>query len=143
LTKGDYFVITDSNVTVGHAVTGITTSLGGMSNYPASKVGTAVSFIDGVYRVEQVTNPVLGIVTVTCNLAPSSFGNFVQIYKRGADNSGIGTNEFYGNYSWGKIFDFQNRVLGAPKSFSAFTDNGIVGLSTSSKVIRTRGLLSN
>jgi hypothetical protein len=143
LAKGDYFVITDSNVTVGHAITGITTSLGGMSNYPASKVGTAVSFIDGVYRVEHVTNPVLGIVTVTCNLAPSSFGNFVQIYKRGADNSGIGTNEFYGNYSWGKIFDFQNRVLGDPKSFSAFTDNGIVGLSTSSKVIRTRGLLSN
>ena len=143
LTKGDYFVITDSNVTVGHAVTGITTSLGGMSNYPASKVGTAVSFIDGVYRVEQVTNPVLGIVTVTCNLAPSSFGNFVQIYKRGLNNSGIGTNNFYGNYSWGKIFDFQNRILGNPKSFSAFTDNGIVGLSTSSKVIRTRSLLSN
>ncbi len=143
LAKGDYFVITDSNVAVGHAITGITTSLGGMSNYPASKVGTAVSFIDGVYRVEQVTTPTSGIVTVTCNLAPSSFGNFVQIYKRGADNSGIGTNEFYGNYSWGKIFDFQNRVLGAPKSFSAFTDNGIVGLSTSSKVIRTRGLLSN
>ena len=143
LTKGDYFVITDSNVTVGHAVTGITTSLGGMSNYPASKVGTAVSFIDGVYRVEQVTTPVLGIVTVTCNLAPSSFGNFVQIYKRGLNNSGIGTNNFYGNYSWGKIFDFQNRVLGDPKSFSAFTDNGIVGLSTSSKVIRTRSLLSN
>ena len=143
LTKGDYFVITDSNVTVGHAITGITTSLGGMSNYPASKVGTAVSFIDGVYRVEQVTNPVLGIVTVTCNLAPSSFGNFVQIYKRGLNNSGIGTNNFYGNYSWGKIFDFQNRVLSNPKSFSAFTDNGIVGLSTSSKVIRTRSLLSN
>jgi hypothetical protein len=143
LTKGDYFVITDSNVTVGHAVTGITTSLGGMSNYPASKVGTAVSFIDGVYRVEQVTNPVLGIVTVTCNLAPSEFGNYVQIYKRGLNNSGIGTNDFYGNYSWGKIFDFQNRVLGDPKSFSAFTDNGIVGLSTSSKVIRTRSLLSN
>ena len=143
LTKGDYFVITDSNVTVGHAVTGITTSLGGMSNYPSSKVGTAVSFIDGVYRVEQVTNPVLGIVTVTCNLAPSEFGNYVQIYKRGSSNTGINTNNFYGNYSWGKIYDFQNRVLGDPKSFSAFIDNGIVGLSTSSKVIRTRSLLSN
>ena len=143
LQKGDYFVITDSNVTVGHAITGITTSLGGMSNYPASKVGTARSFIDGVYRVENVTTPILGIVTVTCNLAPSPFGNFVQVYKRGSDNSGINTNGFYGKYSWGKLFDYQNRILSNPKSFTATTDNGIIGLNTTPKIIRTRSLLSN
>jgi hypothetical protein len=143
LIKGDYFVISDSNVVVGHAITGITTSLGGMTNYPASRVGTAVSFIDGVYRVEQVTTAVAGIVTVTCNLAPSSFGNYVQIYKRGASNTGINTNDFYGNYSWGKIYDFQNRSGGNPKTFTAFTDNGIAGLSTSAKIFRTKGLLSN
>lgn len=142
LQKGDYFVITDSNVTVGHAITGITTSLGGMSNYPFSKVGTAVSYIDGVYRVESVTTPTLGIVTVTCNLAPSPFGNFVQIYQRGSDNSGINTNNFYGKYSWGKIFDYQNRILNNPKSFRSYTDNGLVGLTTSTKVIRTRSLVS-
>ena len=143
LIKGDYFVISDSNVVVGHAITGITTSLGGMTNYPASRVGTAVSFIDGVYRVEQVTTAFAGIVTVTCNLAPSSFGNYVQIYKRGASNTGINTNDFYGNYSWGKIYDFQNRSGGNPKTFTAFTDNGIAGLSTSAKIFRTKGLLSN
>jgi len=143
LTKGDYFIISDSNVTVGHALTGITTSLGGMSNYPASRVGTAVSFIDGVYRVENVTTPILGIVTVTCNLAPSSLGNFVQVYKRGSNNSGINTNNFYGRYSWGKLFDYQNRVLGDPKSFNANTNNGITGLNTTPKIIRTRSLLSN
>ena len=143
LQKGDYFVITDSNVTVGHAITGITTSLGGMTNYPASKVGTARSFIDGVYRVENVTAPILGIVTVTCNLAPGPFGNFVQVYQRGSDNSGINTSNFYGRYSWGKLFDYQNRILDNPKSFTANTDNGIIGLSTTPKVIRTRSLLSN
>ena len=143
LIKGDYFIISDSNVVVGHAITGITTSLGGMTNYPASKVGTAVSFIDGVYRVEQVTTPFAGIVTVTCNLAPSSLGNYVQIYKRGPSNTGINTNDFYGNYSWGKIYDFQNRSSGNPRTFTALTDNGIAGLSTSPKIIRTRGLLSN
>jgi hypothetical protein len=142
LEKGDYFIITDSNVTVGHALTGITTSLGGMSNYPASKVGTARSFIDGVYRVEHVTIPVLGIVTVTCNFAPSPFGNFVQVYGRGDNNSGINTNNFYGKYSWGKLFDYQNRILGNPKTFITNTDDGIVGLSSSPKVIRTRGLVS-
>jgi hypothetical protein len=143
LQKGDYFVITDSNVTVGHAITGITTSLGGMTNYPASKVGTARSFIDGVYRVEHVTTPILGIVTVTCNLAPGPFGNFVQVYQRGSDNSGINTSNFYGRYSWGKLFDYQNRILNNPKSFTANTDNGIIGLSTTPKIIRTRSLLSN
>ena len=143
LEKGDYFVITDSNVTVGHAFTGITTSLGGMSNYPISKVGTAISFIDGVYAVENVTIPNLGIVTVTCNLAPSPLGNFVQVYKRGTTNSGIGTNGFYGKYSWGKLYDYQNRILGDPKSFDATTDDGIIGLSTSAKIIRTTSLLSN
>jgi hypothetical protein len=142
LTKGDYFIITDSNVTVGHSLTGITTSLGGMSNYPTSKVGTARSFIDGVYRVEHVTTPSLGIVTVTCNFAPSSFGNFVQVYGRGNNNSGINTNNFYGRYSWGKIYDYQNRILGNPKTFIANTDDGIVGLSSSPKVTRTRGLVS-
>ena len=114
-----------------------------MTNYPASKVGTAVSFIDGVYRVEQVTTPFAGIVTVTCNLAPSSLGNYVQIYKRGPSNTGINTNDFYGNYSWGKIYDFQNRSSGNPRTFTALTDNGIAGLSTSPKIIRTRSLLSN
>jgi hypothetical protein len=142
LEKGDYFIITDSNVTVGHALTGITTSLGGMSNYPASKVGTARSFIDGVYRVEHVTTPVLGIVTVTCNLAPGPLGNFVQIYQRGVENSGINTNNFYGKYSWGKIFDYQNRILNDPKNFKSYTDNGLIGLSTSSKAIRTRAIVS-
>ncbi len=142
LEKGDYFIITDSNSTVGHAITGITTSLGGMSNYPASRVGTAVSYLDGVYIVESVTTPILGIVTVTCNLAPSPFGNFVQIYTRGSDNSGINTNNFYGNYSWGKIFDYQNRILNDPKNFQAYTNDGLVGLSTSPKMIRTRGLVS-
>ena len=130
-------------MTVGHAITGITTSLGGMTNYPASKVGTARSFIDGVYRVENVTAPILGIVTVTCNLAPGPFGNFVQVYQRGSDNSGINTSNFYGRYSWGKLFDYQNRILDNPKSFTANTDNGIIGLSTTPKVIRTRSLLSN
>jgi hypothetical protein len=142
LQKGDYFVITDSNVTVGHALTGITTSLGGMTNYPTSRVGTARSFIDGVYRVEHITSPTLGIVTVTCNFAPSSFGNFVQVYKRGSNNSGINTNNFYGRYSWGKIYDYQNRTLGNPKTFIANTNDGIVGLTSSPKVTRTRGLVS-
>jgi len=142
LSKGDYFVITDSNVTVGHALTGITTSLGGMSNYPASRVGTSTEFLDGVYIVEHITNATLGIVTVTCNFAPieGPTGNYVEVYKRGENNTGINTNNFYGKYSWSKIFDYENRVLGSPKQFDVYTNNGLVGLSTGPMIRRTRDL---
>ena len=150
LSKGDYFVIRNSNVTTGHPIIGITTSLGGMANYPTSKIGTATTFLDGVYRVEDVQTSVgvgasAGVTTVTCNLAPKSPNdNYVEIYKRGADNSGINTNgssgtlPFYGNYSWGKLYDYQNRVLGAPETFEVYNDNGIVGIQTNPQAFRTR-----
>ena len=71
--------------------------------------------------------------------------NYVKVYKRGEDNSGIGTNEFYGRYSWGKIYDYENRFLSntVPQQFDTYTLDGLTGLSTSPKVFRTRGLLSN
>jgi hypothetical protein len=141
LSKGDYFVITDSNVEIGGDLVGITTLLGGMSNYPNSKVGIAKSFLDGVYIVEDVTTPSLGIVTVTCNFAPM-VDNYVKVYGRGSNNTGIGTNNYYGRYSWGKIYDYQNRVLGNPQIFEVFNDNGISGISSSPKILRTRDIIS-
>lgn len=141
LSKGDYFVITDSNVTTGGDLVGITTLLGGMSNYPNSKIGIAKSFIDGIYIVEDITSPSSGIVTVTCNFAPM-VDNYVKVYSRGSSNTGIGTNNFYGRYSWAKIYDYQNRILGDPQTFEVFNDNGISGISSSPKIIRTRSVVS-
>ena len=133
---GDYFVISNSNVLCGHALTGITDSLGGMSNYPNSKVGTARSFIDGVYRVEGVTtaNAGVGIVTVTCNFVAVNGGISLSLV-------GLSQTTFYGNYSWGKFYDYDNRQVGVPKQFNVNTDNGLIGLSTSSQVSRTVPLL--
>ena len=131
---GDYFVISNSNVICGHALTGITDSLGGMSNYPNSKVGTAKSFIDGVYRVEGVTAANAGIVTVSCNFVAVDGGVSVNI-------AGLSQTTFYGNYSWGKFYDYDNRQLGTPKQFNVNTDDGLIGLSTSSQVSRTVPLL--
>lgn len=137
LSVGDYFVIYDSNAISGHALTGITTSLGGMSNYPESRVGTAVSFIDGVYRVESVTEPVVGIITVGCNFAP--------IPGVGADillvSAGLNTTGFFGRYTWGKVFDYQNRSRENPKEFFVNTNNGLFGLSDAPKMYRTRGII--
>jgi hypothetical protein len=143
LSKGDYFVITDSNVETLHNLVGISTALGGMSNYPNSIVGVATQFLDGVYLVEDVTSPSLGIVTVTCNVAPKSpTENYVQVFPRGENDTGINTNGYYGRYSWAKIYDYQNRVLDNPQSFDVFVDNGITGMSSSPKVLRTRSVVS-
>jgi hypothetical protein len=133
---GDYFVISNSNVVCGHALTGITDSLGGISNYPNSKVGTARSFIDGVYKVENVTlpNAGVGIVTVSCNFVAVNGGLSVNI-------AGLSQTTFYGNYSWGKFYDYDNRQLGTPNQFDVNTDDGLIGLSTSSQVARTAPLL--
>jgi hypothetical protein len=136
LSIGDYFVISDSNVICGHALTGITTSLGGMSNYPTSKVGTATTFIDGIYRVESVTDSSLGISTVRCIFAP--------VPNVGADNIiinvGLNTTGFYGRYSFGILYDYQNRARENPKSFKVNVDNGLVGLETGPIIFRTRSV---
>ena len=136
LSIGDYFVISDSNVICGHALTGITTSLGGMSNYPTSKVATATTFIDGIYRVEHVTDSSLGVSTVRCIFAP--------VPNVGADNIiinvGLNTTGFYGRYSFGILYDYQNRARENPKSFEVNNDNGLVGLETGPIIFRTRSV---
>ena len=116
-------------------MTGITTS-----STPWVVVGTANTFIDGVYRAENVDSSGVGIVTVTCSFNPgpglTNSINFVT-------NTQLITNGFYGNYSWGKIYDYQSRALGSPKQFTLNTNNGLIGLSTSPEVARTRGLFKS
>ena len=56
---------------------------------------------------------------------------------------GIGTtaiSDYYGKYSWGRIYDFQNRIAGQPKNFIVNPDAGLVGLSTAAQIFRTRPL---
>ena len=127
LEQGDYFVIYESNVTSGYALTGITTTTG-------IRVGTATSFIDGLYRVENViSNPSSGIVTVRCDFVPVTNGVDKAI--------NVGINTFYGRYTWGKIYDYQNRARENPKDFVVNTNDGMTGLSTAAEVYRTRGLI--
>ena len=129
LEQNDYFIIYDSNVTSGYALTGITTSTG-------ITVGTSTSFIDGLYRVENiVSNSSTGIVTVRCDFVPVPNGVNKSI------NLGINTTGFYGRYTWGKIYDYQNRARENPKIFTVNTNDGLVGLSTAAEVYRTRGLI--
>ena len=137
---GDYFIIYDSPVTVGHALTGISTHVGGYNNYPTNKVGiiSAGEKLNGLFQVDKVSVPdtVSGIVTVTCSFQPGPNSNSqIQV--------GIGTtaiSDYYGKYSWGRIYDFQNRISGNPENFIVNPDAGLVGLSTAAQIFRTRPL---
>ena len=135
ISEGDYFVITDSNSEIGAglALTGITTSTGGLNNYAESVVGVAYTTLDGVYRAERVSAPHAGIVTVRCMFA---FQNNAAIQVNVNNN----TNGIHGKYSWGRIYDFQNRAVFSPKHFTVDLSDGLTGLSTSADVFRTRGL---
>lgn len=93
--------------------------------------------LDGVFVAEEVSTPDVasGIVTVTCKFAKIP-GNqdIVNVL-------GIGTEQYYGSYSWSKIYGYQNRSRGVPKEFYSYNMNGIIGLSTSADVYRTRPLI--
>jgi photosystem II stability/assembly factor-like uncharacterized protein len=134
LSSGDYFVISNSSAKVktGYNLVGITT-LNGFDEI----VGIVTSFIDGVYRVELVSPPSSGIVTVTCHFQP------VQL-SPGAGEApievGLVTSKYYGNYSWSKIYDYQNRQRLSPFSFAVNTLNGITGIESGPQLYRTKSL---
>tara|TARA_B100000287_G_scaffold416259_1_gene450722 strand:- start:20439 stop:31691 length:11253 start_codon:yes stop_codon:yes gene_type:complete len=136
---GDYFVIYDSPVLVGHALTGISTHVGGYNNYPANKVGIVTAGpIDGLYRVDFVStaDTQSGLVTVSCSFQPGPNSNSqIQV--------GIGTTaikNYYGKYSWGRIYDYQNRTAGLPQDFFVDVDNGLAGIETAAQLSRTKPL---
>ncbi len=138
LQKDDYFVIYDSPLVVGHALTGITTSTG--SNVQVGMV-TSGDYLGGLFRVEKVTDgdSISGLVTVTCAFEPGpvTMGNN-QIHVGVGTTATIDT--FWGKYSWGQIYGYQNRGAGTPTPFFVNSDNGNVGLSTAAVVSRIKPL---
>ena len=138
LSQGDYFTIYDSSLVVGHALTGITTSSG--SRVPVGMV-TAGDYLGGVFRVEQVTtgDAISGLATVTCAFLPGpvSYGNnTIQVGLAVTSNM----DTFWGKYSWGKFFGYQNRASGNPKDFFVNSNNGLTGISTAPVVSRKKPL---
>jgi photosystem II stability/assembly factor-like uncharacterized protein len=133
---GDYFVISNSSSRVinGFSLIGIST-LSGQNEV----IGVATNYIDGVYRAEAVlSNPSSGIVTVTCHFYPT------LVYPSGAGiapiNVGVVSSTYYGDYSWSKIYGYQNRQRFSPQNFIVDTSNGLIGLTTSAQIYRTRQL---
>jgi hypothetical protein len=112
-----YFVISNSNIGFG------LTSLDIQGNI----IGSGTSFIDGIYQAISVSiasTEVLGVgITEVTQVIVS-----VEDYN---GLSGFGFSNFYGNYSWGRISDFDRLK---PKSFISYNDN-LLGIS-SSPIIR-------
>jgi len=119
ISTGDYFII--NNTIVGKGVT----TLNSDSGY--SILGIGSTFIDNVYRADQVVTSSSGIVTVYSN---------VQSITSIASTSGLTC----GYYSWGKLYNFNSRSN--PLQFSV-VNTGLIGISTAPLVFRKNPLLVN
>tara|TARA_B100001109_G_scaffold254874_1_gene255811 strand:- start:12835 stop:25032 length:12198 start_codon:yes stop_codon:yes gene_type:complete len=122
---GYYFTVSNSNI--GNGLTSIYQN--------GSVIGIGTTFIDNVYEVAAVSvaeTSTPGIANTYVARVTTSVSSFNSL-------SGMGVSEFYGNFSWGRI------VLGSrtsPKAFTAYTENGFTGLSTSALITRVAPLKS-
>ena len=102
---------------------------------------TSGDYLGGVFRVEQATvgDAISGLTTVTCAFLPGpvSYGNnTIQVGLAVTSNM----DTFWGKYSWGKFFGYQNRASGNPKDFFVNSNNGLTGISTAPVVSRKKPL---
>ena len=121
---GDYFIVEGSNI--GNGVTSL--YQGG------SVLGIGTTFLDNVYEVAAVsvaTTAIPGFAVTYVARVTASLSDYNGL-------TGMGYSSFFGDFSWGKV------TLGgrgsSPSAFNAYTQNGIVGLTTSSVVNRVEPL---
>ena len=130
ISAGDYFIVRNSNL--GSA----TTSISALGTDNTTVVGVGSEFIDNVYVVNKVelgTQVISGVsthitkVSVNTNINPDGI-------------PGFSTGPFLGEYSWGKaVVDARSREVSYPAhTLSGIGTNELTGISTSSKLYRTR-----
>ena len=120
---GYYFVVYNSNI--GHGVT----SLDGTN----SIVGVGSTFLDNIYHVSAVSigqTQVIGYGVTYVAKVTVSVSNYNGL-------TGLGYSGFFGEYSWGRIYNISNRP--EAQSFTYY-NNGILGVSTSPTVQRYNSL---
>lgn len=124
---GYYFVVYDS--TIGNGVTSINDDL--------SILGIGTNFLDNVYQVgkiEYITENAVGFGITTDMLRITTN---VQSYN---NLTGIGNSQFFGRFSWGRLYDFSRSAN--PKEFVVSLNNGISGLSTAPIILRNTPMRS-
>ena len=127
ISTGDYLTIFNTNVSIADTFAS--------QDESGATVGIGTTFADNVYKtisVQRRDENVTGVgVTAIQRIT-------VNIDKAGS--IGFTTGNDIGDYSWGKI-KFDPRV--ESKSFSAYTTNGVVSISTGGLVQRTNPLKFN
>ena len=120
ISTGYYFVVHDS--VVGNGLTSIT-----IENVA---IGIGTTFIDNVYRADQVDNDgTAGIVTVHSNVRSLAGLSDTSLPR-------------LGYYSWGRFYNFSRSVTD-PRSFNIVNTNGYTGLTTAPSITRIKGLNEN
>ena len=120
INSGTYFVIHSS--VVGNGLTSINTD--------GTVIGVGTTFIDNVYRADEVISSNSGIVTVHSNVQSLA---------------GLGTTSLspkLAQYSWGRFYNFERDRIN-PKSFTINNQNGYTGIQTAPLVIRVTPLTEN
>ena len=130
LSIGDHFIVRNSNL--GTASTSITAL--GTNN--TTIVGIGSEYLDNAYVVNSVGITTQVIAGVTTSVAKVTVNT--NINPNGV--SGFSTGSFLGEYSWGKVIvNARTKELSYPAhTLSGIGTNEFTGISTSSKVYRTR-----
>ena len=122
---GYYFTVSNSNI--GNGVTSIYQN--------RSVLGIGTTFLDNVYEVAAVSvaqTSVPGIANTYVARVTTSVSSFNSL-------SGVGVSELFGSFSWGRI-TLGSRPGTSVTSFTAYTQNGFTGISTSAVVSRVAPL---
>ena len=130
ISTGDYFIVRNSSL--GAA----STSINALGTDNSTIVGVGAEFLDNVYVVNKVelgTQVISGVsthitkVSVNTNINPDGI-------------LGFSTGPFLGEYSWGKaVVDARSKEVSYPAhTLSGIGTNELTGISTSSKLYRTR-----
>ena len=119
-----YFVVFDTNTGSG------LTAYGDASG--TTTVGIGTSFIDNIYRVmavENVTGDAVGVGTTTLTR--------VTVSVSSTEGVGTGSSEFFGRYSWGRLYEF---VKTDTSQFTVINNDGVTGIQTGPVIVRTKDL---
>ena len=130
ISTGDYFIVRNSNL--GTA----STSINALGTNNTTVVGIGSEHLDNVYVVNSVGIATQVIAGVTTHVTKVSVNT--NINPNGV--SGFSTGAFLGEYSWGKItLNARTKEISYPAhTLSGIGTNELTGISTSSKVYRTR-----
>ena len=127
LNQDDYFVVYNSNV-------GVSTDVLYSVDNSGNIIGIATTCVDNIYQVDtatDVSSTVIGIGTTIVRRVVARVSGMSTI------SFGSSTSSYFGNFSWGKInLPYRN----AENQYSAYTNNGISGISSSALIVRSSPL---